>query len=788
MILFGGFLEIHAFPIHLDSNVWYVKEGFSSSYTNIEKQNLKDFHRKEATPVLPEDFSIISDHSSQIEMTIITYFIFSEYSSNKPLGFFLPTIGENWQVYINGKLLAEEMHLSEKKEIKTSRYVFGKMISFDSSLLRSGENILCIRILGNPDIPFTGLSAKSGYEISTLEVLQKEKSDEVILVLSFLYLVIGLYHLLLYTKRRKDLQYLFFGLFSFLISLYIIFRSNRIYSYPIDSYLLTKWEYCLAYTLAPLQIAFLESLFYKKISSTIKGYFLFCGLLFLITMFVPMEYTIYFLRSWQISILLFAFYCGYLLVNAIKRKVSTAKTISIGFVFLAIASFMDILDSIFFKTRIQFLQTGFFIYILGIATLLANRFMEVHNQAEELNIHLDEKVKERTRELAETLNSVSELKIKQDFDYYLATRLIEPLTQNNHDSRTVQVDYTLKQKKQFIYKGKQYELGGDFCTSDRVNICGKFYTIFVNGDAMGKSIQGASGALVLGVVFKSLISRTKLFKENSDKPPEIWLKDCFVELQEIFKSFDGRMLVSSLLGVLDEANGFLYYINTDHPWLVLYRNSKSSFLDEEHHFYKLGMLGVKQEIVIRTFQMQKGDVLISGSDGKDDFLFFDPELEMVRMNFDTNNFLERVEVSRGDLNQIMKLTEQVGEVTDDISLLRVEFNGTNESFRSREKSILTAKQNTRNGKLIEAIEIYKQLSSEFPRSNSLLYRVSSLCKQVGLYKEAIEYGMRLKLRLPNHLQNLINLSESFSLVGDLKNTQDILDKLKTLSVDKNKLD
>ncbi len=750
MILVGGFLEIRAFPIHLDTNVWYVKEGFSISYTNTGKQNLKDFHKKEATPILPQDFPIFLNNPSQIEMTILTYFTLSEYSNSLPLGFFIPTIGENWQVYLNEKLIAEEMHLSENKEIKKSRYVFGKLISFDSSLLRSGENILCIRILGNPDIPFTGLSAKSGYEISILEVLQKEKSDEVILVLSFLYLFIGLYHLLLYTKRKTDQQYLFFGLFSLLICLYIFFRSNRIYGYPIDSYLLTRLEYCLAYTLAPLQIAFLESLFYKKISFLIKGYSIVCGLLFLITMVVPMEYTIYFLRTWQVSILLFAFYCGYLLVNAVKRKVSTARTISIGFIFLAIASITDILDSIFFKTRIQFLQTGFFIYILGIATLLANRFMEVHNQAEELNIHLDEKVKERTRELAETLNSVSELKIKQDYDYYLATLLIEPLTQKNNDSTTVQVEYILKQKKQFIYKGKQYELGGDFCTSDRVNICGKYYTIFVNGDAMGKSIQGASGALVLGVVFKSLISRTKLFKENSDKPPEIWLKDCFVELQEIFKSFDGRMLVSSFLGVLDEINGFLYYINTDHPWLVLYRNSICSFIDKKHHFYKFGMVGVKQEIVIRTFQMQRGDVLFSGSDGKDDFLFLDPDLKKTMMNFDTNNFLQRVEVSHGDLNQIMKLTEEVGEVTDDISLLRVEFNGTNDSFRSRKESILAAKQYTRNAKLKEAIEIYKQLSSEFPRSNSLLYRVSSLCKQVGLHKEEIEYGVRLKLRLPNH--------------------------------------
>ncbi len=45
-------------------------------------------------------------------------------------------------------------------------------------------------------------------------------------------------------------------------------------------------------------------------------------------------------------------------------------------------------------------------------------------------------------------------------------------------------------------------------------------TVFINGDAMGKSIQGAGGAIVLGVVFKSVVARTRIVKEAKNKHPE----------------------------------------------------------------------------------------------------------------------------------------------------------------------------------------------------------------------------------------------------------------------------
>ena len=76
---------------------------------------------------------------------------------------------------------------------------------------------------------------------------------------------------------------------------------------------------------------------------------------------------------------------------------------------------------------------------------------------------------------------------------------------------------------------------------------GKPHTVFLNADAMGKSMQGAGGILVLGSVFHSVIERTKLSPKEADVFPEHWLNYTFVELHRVFEVFDGSMLISLVM-------------------------------------------------------------------------------------------------------------------------------------------------------------------------------------------------------------------------------------------------
>ncbi|EMP05441.1 stage II sporulation protein E domain protein [Leptospira interrogans serovar Pyrogenes str. 200701872] len=97
----------------------------------------------------------------------------------------------------------------------------------------------------------------------------------------------------------------------------------------------------------------------------------------------------------------------------------------------------------------------------------------------------------------------------------------------------IKTEFYTKQKKSFEFKNRTYEIGGDILISGNVKLCGKKYVVFVNGDAMGKSIQGAGGALVLGTVFNTILTRSSI-SLYQNKQPEKWLEEAFFRTSKNF--------------------------------------------------------------------------------------------------------------------------------------------------------------------------------------------------------------------------------------------------------------
>ncbi|HNJ05955.1 MAG TPA: PP2C family protein-serine/threonine phosphatase, partial [Leptospiraceae bacterium] len=288
-----------------------------------------------------------------------------------------------------------------------------------------------------------------------------------------------------------------------------------------------------------------------------------------------------------------------------------------------------------------------------------------------MNETLEKKVEDRTRELSETLSTVQAMKTQQDGDYFLTSLLISPLNANRADSRIFGVETLISQKKKFKFKKWEAEIGGDIVTAHTIELAGRRYVAFLNGDAMGKSIQGAGGALVLGTVFKSLITRTQTSTLLQSRMPERWLKECFLELQNTFVSFDGTMLISAVVGLADEATGFIYYINAEHPWVVGYYQGQARFIEDEMALRKIGVYGLEGSLSVKTYQMKPGEVLILGSDGRDD-LAMNVDSEGKRLiNEDSDLFLRLVEKGNGDLHNIFESIEKTGEIIDDVTLMRI---------------------------------------------------------------------------------------------------------------------
>ncbi|TGK19306.1 HAMP domain-containing protein [Leptospira fluminis] len=445
---------------------------------------------------------------------------------------------------------------------------------------------------------------------------------------------------------------------------------------------------------------------------------------------------------------------------------------------------------------------------------------------EQYAAELEDKVKERTKELELSLEEIKELKQQQDGDYFLTSLLIRPLGENKAVQDTVKVDFLLEQKKKFTFRNYEDEIGGDMNIANHIELKRRTFTVFLNADAMGKSMQGAGGALVLGSVFESIIERTRLVESMRNLSPEHWLKGAFTELHKVFESFDGSMLVSLVMGLIDDHAGILYYINAEHPWTVLYRDGISSFIENELLFRKLGTTGLEGRISIKTFQLEPGDVIIAGSDGRDDILIGMDATGGRLLNDDEHLFLKIVEEADGELSGIYEGILKRGKLTDDLSLIRLSYlepNRTSPEEESDKRKILEllrrAKATTNESDISEAISFLQEaetLNSRIPEvkrnfvrlhlklknyreaakyaedyldlrpiDNEILYIASFAARKAGMLRKALEFGERLRLRDPNHLKNLMNLAQVFIILKKFDQAASVTQEASAISPDSN---
>jgi tetratricopeptide (TPR) repeat protein/methyl-accepting chemotaxis protein len=424
--------------------------------------------------------------------------------------------------------------------------------------------------------------------------------------------------------------------------------------------------------------------------------------------------------------------------------------------------------------------------------------------------NLERIIEKRTSELQLSLNEVTQLKEHQDGDYFLTSLLLKPLISSSTNSDKINISCIIRQKKRFKFKKYEAELGGDLCMVQQITLKNREYTVFINADAMGKSIQGAGGALVLGTVFKSILNRCSWDRISKDKSPERWLYDSYLDLQSVFMSFDGSMIISAIIGLVDNNLGTVYFLNADHPRLVLYRDEKASFSEGVPQIHKIGLETEEKEFKISILQLQSNDVLLLGSDGRDDILLEGETGSFLNEN--ENKFLEFVEKSSGNLDKLEEELLKSGSLIDDLSLMRISFIEVQEKILTIDDDIIRfiqqgeeyesqklfesaisvfenaifqspsnpfilkklAKLHERVKNYPKTIEYCKKYFELNPESSDFLYYISYYSKILNDYEESIEFGERFRLRDPSNKENLENLSESYRLFGNTERSIKIL--------------
>jgi PAS domain-containing protein len=350
-------------------------------------------------------------------------------------------LGDNWEIYLNGTLVEAELHLAADGTIAFHRSMRNVHFPVDGGLFREGTNILALRIVADPSFAPAGLNQAKPYYIDEYRRIERANVDVGPMVLIGLYVFIGLYHAFMFLVRTRDRHNLFYGLFSLDLGLYLLMRTSTINLAGLDSDLIFRAELVTLAFILPLLGAFLETLNDSRIKRISLWYGAFCALIALGELVMPVAFVYDLLRVWQLSGLIMAFY--YFGVDILgrylsegqrrwKRERGSARGRSLARVYLealvrtpignlVIGGFLlfgtavfDIVDAVVMQWDLLLTKYGFFLFTMGTALILANRFGFLHERLSGLNHTLEERIRVLTETSARL--SASERRYRSLFE------------------------------------------------------------------------------------------------------------------------------------------------------------------------------------------------------------------------------------------------------------------------------------------------------------------------------------------------------------------------------------
>ncbi|EKO14873.1 SpoIIE family protein phosphatase [Leptospira kirschneri] len=657
----------------------------------------------------------------------------------------LGKISDKVRVYWNGQELSEELFSDYKNSIPQG-YDRTRIYSIsENKIFQKNEILIFIRPYFDYEYGILSGQLEIGPSTTIWKRFYLREIGGLLIFGSFL--LIGGFFLFLSWREKKYGENFYFGFFLILFSLFQASLSDLKYFTGFKIIYLKKVEYSFLVFLFPLFCRFLNSLFGKvrgrfQIFLEITVLFLFFWILCAESVFDLDAINRYAL---QISWIGFVYLSLKILIPNLKKSFES-RTIFLGILFLLICVGIDVFSQRGMLKMIRLSGLGVSGFLGFLTLILANKFVKMKEKLKSWNSVLETAIRERTKELSFSLEEVKNLKEQQDGDYFLITLLFQPFLSKNLETNYAQIDIHRKQYKNFQFKNRSYEIGGDVVLRESAFISGVEYQVLINADAMGKSLQGASGALIFCSIVKSFLQT----QDYEFRNPENWLFLLYSNLQAVFESFDGSMLVSGILSLYQISTGDLFFINCEHPPIVLSRNGKTSYLKETAVLRKIGFPDSDSKIKIEYYKLMPGDTILYGSDGREDLYIQDPFHSSRKQKSSVPDlFFKLIQNSIPKLEDLEFKIQEKGALSDDLSFLRIQI-GPETVFKKNfsESEVLIRKGNEflQSGNFQKACFQYARASILNPGDLKLSRSVLVLAKKSGNLKLIRFFSEKILLR------------------------------------------
>ncbi len=250
--------------------------------------------------------------------------------------------------------------------------------------------------------------------------------------------IVSIYHLVLYTLRKKYISPLIFGAFSLVLAIRTMVTGEIaiIKIIPISWEILVKIEYLTFYMGIPLFTHLIYTLFQQEISRVwLKRLWVISLAFSLIVVLTPAGIFTYSVHFYQIIAIITSVYILLALVKAVKKKRPGAiVSLQAGFV-MFVTMINDILFTAEIIDSVTMIPLGVIYLLLSQALIISRRFLKLLDTVEQQRIELEkskadleQRVLERTRELMDVnaklkklsrMDGLTGVANRRSFDEYL---------------------------------------------------------------------------------------------------------------------------------------------------------------------------------------------------------------------------------------------------------------------------------------------------------------------------------------------------------------------------------